>query len=302
MRVPIIRCLVIPHSATLGYSTLLDSLQSSALVDLDRLMASTSGESLDVQREALMDVLPALGEQYVGASSLVSAQYFTELQAMNEVKKPIAAEVMDGVGSARWHSLAGWGTKAATFEQGAQALMYSMLSGGFTKILTESAADTMVGNAEMQGGMRAQRVPSTGCCAFCGMLASRGAAYSSGSEGSVVGRGKPLGSHRLARGIRPRGARKIGEDFHDHCRCTIVTVTEGNEVQLQETADKYYDSYRDAADKVNDGLTLEHTESMSLDGTRHRSYEWVNLAGDARSTKQQTADILAAMRLDLSIK
>lgn len=293
---------VIPHSATLGYSTLLDSLRTQALVDLDSLMVSTAGESLDVQREALMDVLPVLGDQYVGATSLVSAEFFTELQAMNEIKKPIAAEVMDGVGAARWRSLAGWGTKAATFEQGAQALMYSLLSGGFTKILTESAADTMVGNAEFQGGMRAQRVPSVGCCAFCGLLASRGAAYSSSSGAGVVGRGKPLGSHRLARGIRPRGAQAIGEDFHDHCRCTIVTVTAGNEVELQETADKYYDSYRGAADKINDGLTLSHTESMQSDGTRNRSYEWVNAAGDARSSKETTADILAAMRLDLGIK
>lgn len=290
---------MIPYSATLGYSTLLDSLRSSALVDLDRLMASVAGEPLAVQREALMDVLPLLGDQYVGASSLVSAEFFTELQAMNGIKKPISPDVLDGVGAARWHSLAGWGTKAATFEQGANALMYSLISGGLTKILTESAADTMIGNAEAQGGMRSQRVPSMGCCAFCGMLASRGATYSSGQ---VVGRGKPLGSHRLARGIRPRGSRKIGEDFHDHCRCTIITVTEGNEVELQETADKYYDSYRDAADKVNDGLTLEHTESMSKDGTRRRTYEWVNAAGDSRSSKQNTADILAAMRLDLGVK
>lgn len=294
---------MIPYSATLGFATLLDRLSVAALAELDQLMASVAGEAPEVQQEALMDLLPLLGDQYVGASSLVSAEFFTELQAMNEIRKPIPPETLDGVGTRRWHSLAGWGAAPAMFEQGGAALVYSLLSGGLTKILTESAADTMVGNAALQGGMRAQRVPRPGCCAFCGMLASRFADYASErSAGVVVGRGAPVGSHRLAKGISPRGSRAAGEKFHDFCRCRVVVLTENNAAELQATADKYFDSYSAAAEKAKAGRRLEFTETTASDGSKSRQYQWVNAEGKPRSSKETTGDILAAMRQDLGIK
>lgn len=285
---------MIPLSATQGYSALLTRLSDSAVVELDRLMGAVAAESPAVQREALMDLLPALGEEYVGASSLVSAQFFTELQEIQQVAKPIAAESLPGVGAKRWHALAGWGTQGSMFEQGGAQLVYSLLSGGLTKILTEVSADTMFGNAAIQGGMRSQRVPAPGCCAFCGMLASRFAGYTSGkSAGVVVGRGTPVGKHRLAKGIRPRGSRAAGEKFHDFCRCRVVTVTEGNEVQLQAQADKYYDAYRDAYDKVDEGLV--HT---IIDGKT----EWVESAtGKKTDAKSRVQMITSSMRKDLSL-
>lgn len=301
--------MAVPYNATLGYSSLLDNLSSGALSELDRLMASVATESPLVQQQALMDLLPLLGEQYVGASSLVSAQFFTELQDMNEVRNPIEAETLDGVGTQRWHSLAGWGSAPAMFEQGGAALVYSLLAGGLTKILTEAAADTIVGNAELQGGMRAQRVPRSGCCAFCGMLASRFAEYESvDSAKTVVGRGVPVGQGRgrgskgRGRGIKTRGARAVGEDFHDHCRCRVVALTKNNYAELQSSANRYFDSYSSAAEKAREGRRLEWTETKSSDGSLNRKYSWVNAEGKARSSQEQTKDILAVMRQDLGVK
>lgn len=304
------RCPMIPLSATLGYSMLLERLSGAALVELDRVMASVALESPAVQREALMDLLPLLGDQYVGASSLVSAEFFTELQAMNEIRKPVAAEVLDGVDTGRWHSLTRWGTQPSIFEQGGAALVYSMLAGGLTKILTEASADTMIGNAENQGGMRSQRVPRPGCCAFCAMLASRFAGYTSQKSAKfVVGRGIPVGQGRgkgskgQGRGIKARGSRALGEKFHDYCRCRIVVVTEKNEVQLQAGADKYYESYKDAAYEVVNGQKLVSDDVKLSDGSTKSKYRWVRTAdGVTRSSKETTGDILAAMRLDLGVK
>lgn len=294
---------MIPLSATQGYATLLSRVSGSAVRDLDKLMASAAGESLKVQQEAVMDVLPLLGEEYAGASSLVSAEFFTELQAMNEVAKPVAAEALSGAGTKRWQALAGWGTRSSVFEQGGMQLAFSLLSGGLTKVLTEIAADTIVGNAALQGSMRAQRVPQSGCCAFCGMLGSRGAVYSSVESASVVGgRGKPVGSHRLAKGIRPRGSRALGEKFHDHCRCSIVAVSEGNQAQLQSDADKYLDSYNEAFKKANSGLELNTLSFMDEAGNRHNEYEWVSAGGDIISPKKRQAMIITAMRHELNVK
>ena len=300
---------VIPLSATLGYSTLLERLSGAALVELDRVMASVALESPAVQREALMDLLPLLGDQYVGASSLVSAEFFTELQAMNEIRKPVVAEVLDSVDTSRWHSLTRWGTQPAIFEQGGAALVYSMLAGGLTKILTEASADTMIGNAENQGDMRSQRVPRTGCCAFCAMLASRFAEYTSQKSAKfVVGRGIPVGKGRgkgskgQGRGIKTRGSQALGEKFHDFCRCRIVVVTEKNEVELQAGAEKYYDSYRDAYEKADEGL-VRVVESYKIGpGDYKNKYSWADNDGKTVSPEGRTKMIIAAMREDLGVK
>lgn len=301
--------MLIPYTATAGYSHLLDVLSDSAVVELDRLLAQIQNEPLEVQREAVFELLPALGQQYAGAASDISAEFFTELQDMNEVRKPIKPDVLPPVDPERWQSLAGWATSDRAFEQGGHLLMYSLLSGGLTRILSEWSADTIVGNAEAQGGMRAQRVPRPGCCAFCGMLASRYAEYkSTKSAGEVVGRGVPVGKGKgrglygRGTGLRPRGSRQLGQDFHDFCRCRIVAVTEKNEVELQATAEKYYESYADAYQHVRDGQTLRATEYEVGDGRTKNKYEWFDSSNRVRSSQDSTKDILAKMRQDLGVK
>lgn len=300
--------MLIPYSVTQGYSLLRGALSDAALVELDRLMRSFAGESPAVQREALLDLLPVLGNQYASATGEVAAAFSGELMELQEVKKPVAPEVLALPPAQSWQALAGWGTSDRVMERGGMLLAYSMLAGGLTKRLTEFAADTMIGNASIQSvATSAARVPKPGCCAFCGMLASRGAVYSTESAGVVGGRGIPVGqgkgrgSKGRGRGIKTRGSREIGEDFHDHCRCEVVALTAGNEAQLQADADKYYEAYRESADKVNDGLTLKVTD-VSTEERLKNKYEWVNAKGEARSAKERTADIVSAMRLDLGVK
>lgn len=282
---------MIKYATTLGYATLLDQLSVYALADLNALMGSVSGQSKAVQVEALMDTLPELGNMYGSASSEVSAQFFDELMQAQEVKRPISPESFTEMPPSYWQSLVGWGNSNGSLD-------WPMLAGGLTRRLTEMAADTMVGNAEMQGGLSAQRVPRVGCCAFCSMLASRGAVYSADSAGSVVGRGSPIGKHKLSGGIRPRGAQRSGEQFHDNCRCRVVTVTRNNSVQLSKEADKHFDLYAEAREKVNAGLELNVITSR-VDGRLKNEYEWINAAGDSRSAKDKTNDIVKFMRNQL---
>lgn len=300
--------MLVPYSVTQSYSLLRSSLSDAALVELDRVMRAVANEPPYVQREAMMDLLPALGNQYASATGEVAAVFSGELMELQEVKKPVAPETLALPPAQSWHALAGFGTTDRILERGGMLLAYSLIAGGLTKRLTEFAADTMIGNAGLQSTpMRAQRVPKAGCCAWCGMLASRGAVYSQESGLKVGGRGVPIGEGRgrgskgRGRGIKTRGSQAIGEKFHDHCRCEVVVVTEKNEVQLQADADKYYEAYRESADKVNDGLTLKVTD-VSTEERLKNKYEWVNADGEARNAKERTADILAAMRLDLGVK
>lgn len=301
--------MLIPYSVTQSYSLLRGRLSDAALVELDKLMRPFASESPTVQREALMDLLPLLGSQYASATGEVAAVFSGELMELQEVRKPVAPETLELPPVQSWHALAGFGASDRVFERGGMMLAYSLLAGGLTKRLTEFAADTMIGNAGIQSvSTSAARVPKAGCCAWCGMLASRGAVYSTESAGVVGGRGIPVGqgkgkgSKGRGRGIKTRGSRAIGESFHDHCRCEVVALTAGNEAQLQADADRYYESYRESADKVNAGYTRKVTTTKLDDGRLKNKYEWIDSKDRSRDAKERTADILTAMRQDLGVK
>lgn len=247
---------MIPLSMVRGYDTTLTQLTTAALVDLRGLMRSL--EDVDPARSQLIlqEAFPEVFNPYAAASSAVSASFYEEVREYAEVRGSFDAETLDSVDTPRYQSLVGWGARGSVFERGGQALVFSLLSGGLTQILTEMAADTVIGNAALDPApVGYQRVPRAGCCSFCALLASRGAAYSSeAAAGGVVGRGVPVPKERSGgwgRGIRARGSREVGERFHDACRCRAAPVNEGNSVQMQADADKYFEAYMDARKKVS---------------------------------------------------
>lgn len=248
---------MIPLSLVRGYDTTLTQLSTAALGDLRRLMDSLSDVDPSRAQAVLQEAFPEVFNPYAAASSAVSASFYEEVRDYVEVKGRFDAETLDSVDPSRYGALVGWGARPSVFERGGQALAYSLLSGGLTQILTEMSADTIVGNAALDPApVGYQRVPRPGCCSFCGMLASRGAAYSSeGAAGGVVGRGLEVPKVKRrggqAKGIRARGARSLGERFHDDCKCRAVPVNQGNAVQMQSDADKYLEAYADARNEVS---------------------------------------------------
>lgn len=302
--------MIIQAGVTTEYRNFLDPIYADADAGLRSVLAETAGSSLGDREAALHDVLPLLGGASSDAVSTVSAAFFDSLMEIQEVRRPVASDILEPLDAGIWHALVGWAfsdsKSGSVLERGGEALLYSLLSGGLSRVLAGAGADTMVGNAGIQSElMRSQRVPRSGCCSFCAMLASRFAGYSSqASAGKVVGRGQPIesnfradGSRRSggqARGLRPRGARQIGEDYHDNCRCSIVIVTEGNYTELQNKAEDYYNAYRTAADKVNDGLTLKSTPIGTKDRLKNK-YEWVKADGTVTTPKSRTNEIVRAM-------
>lgn len=294
---------MIPYSVVQGYSILRARISDSALQDLRSLLGSVQGEPLKVQREALHDLLPLLGDEYLGATSMVAAAFFDELMEFQEVARPVAADTLLLEDPNRWRSLVDWGADDYVYDVLGDNAVYSRIAGGLTKTLTEAAADTMIGNAEIQRDdyYSAQRVPKPGCCAFCSMIASRGAVYTERSASGVVGRGKPIGSHRLAKGIRPRGSRKLGEKFHDYCRCEVVILTKGNQAELAAIEEQHLAAYRDASKNADEGRSLQWRETRAKDGSLKKKHYWVK-DGKQHTAADKTSDILAAMRADLGVK
>lgn len=299
--------MIIQPSVTYEYRNLIDQVQGDADAKLTAILSEVQRLPAGQQQEALHDLLPALGERSGDAVSQVSAVFFDRLMELQGARRPVGADILPPYDTKVWHALVGWAfapDKAglSVLERGGTALLYSLLSGGLSRILSEVGADTMIGNAEIQSEVgSAQRVPQPGCCNWCGMLASRFGEYkSSKSAGVVVGRGVPVGegkgrgSYGRGRGIKTRGARSLGESYHDHCRCSIVILTKGNYAQLQSQADKYYEAYREAADKVNDGLTLRATDVSSSERLKNK-YEWVKADGSVTTPKSRTNEIVRAM-------
>lgn len=306
--------MLISRAVTAEYSSLRSAVTTNLLGEFNGLMAEIVNAPVEIQREALFEVLPAVAETHLQATSAVSAAFFTGLAEMQDLPKLVLPDVLEPSVPEFWRSLIGWGSSDRVLERGGAVLMYSLIAGGLTRRMSIAAADTMIGNAAIQTTqMRAQRVPQPGCCAWCGMLASRFAAYTSeASAGKVSGRGVPIERNYLpdgrrrsggqARGIRPRGSQAIGEDFHDHCQCEVVVVTEENEVQLQANADRYYDAFRDAQDVVEGQLTRVSDDWMSLDGSRHSKYYDVDENDDVVSAEQRVKMIVASMRQELNVR
>lgn len=293
---------MIPAGMVQGYSQLRSAITDSALADTRDLLGRLSAEPPDVQREALKELLPELGGQYADATSLTAAQFFEELADANGVKNPVSPELVPLPERKRWQSLVDWSAGDYVFQHLGPEMVYSRLAGGLTKTLSESAADTMIGNAQIQdAGLSAQRVPQPGCCTFCSMLASRGAVYSPKSASQVVGRGKPVGSHRKAKGIKPRGSRDLGEKFHDYCRCEIVTVTSDNEVELAAIEEQHLKAYTEASDQTYGDRELRWKETRLKDGSIKKKHYWTK-SGKTHTADDRTKDILAYMRFELDIK
>jgi hypothetical protein len=302
--------MMIPLDVVNGYDLTLDSLSTAALADLRALLSGLEDVSPERSKAVLFEAFPEVFNPYAASSSAVSASFYEEVRDLAGVSGSFDAETLDTVDTGRWNSLVGAGTAPRMLEQGAANLMFQFLAGGLTSILSSAAADTMYGNAlNDPAAPRYQRVPKPGCCGFCGMLASRGAVYSSEAAASgVAGRGVPVGEGRgrgskgRGRGIKARGARSIGEKFHDHCKCRAVQVYAGNEIEMQANADKYLESYAAARNKISDGLTLESVQFKASDGSLKNKYQWVNADGKQVTSTDKTKMIATAIRHDLEVK
>lgn len=293
-----------------SYGLTLDNVSTAALGDLRMLLDGLAGVDPEVVKGVLFEAVPSLFDPYALTASNVSATFYEETRAAAGAPSRFTPRVLaEPVPLESWRALVGAGTASEQFKAAGANAAFDALSGGLVKRLTEVAADTTISNAALDPDpVSYQRVPSSGCCGFCGMLASRGAAYGSkASAGVVVGRGMEVEKTKgkrggQARGIKTRGKRAPGESFHDNCKCKVVAVHAGDSVEMQADADKYYDAYRDSADKLSDGLKLQSETFKSPDGSLKNRYAWVDAKGKSWSPEERTREIARAMDKDPGVQ
>lgn len=245
--------------ATLDLATL-------AMSDTNYLVRELANEDPELVAQTLREYLPHLVDPYAAAiGELTISDYLNDRAAAGvtgRYTQPARAALPT---TGRIQALAGW--VGQTLIDNPELIVYagSKLAGGVSRVLfdvqRETTWDLAAGDS---GSVRYQRMASPGCCAFCAMLASRGAVYSKDSVMKVIGRGVPVGRDsegnrldgggrgRTGKGIKERGMQRIGENYHDHCRCVGVAVHEGRMQQMNEAAEKWYEIYADAFHSAND--------------------------------------------------
>lgn len=294
---------------------MLDDLTTLATMDLTQIVEALAGEDPHVTQDALREVTPEIVLPYAAqAGEMTSAVYLDDRDAagINTPYPVSTAPVLPT--EERLRALAGWATTLLFANPAATAAVIERLAGGVTRAIYDVHRDTVWDlGANDSVPVRYQRMAQPGCCAFCAMLASRGAAYASeASAAGVVGRGMPIPADGTRKrrggqpqGIKARGPRRMGEDYHDHCRCVAVALHPGREQQMHSAAAGWLDIYVEARNTAKDKFEYGSEQWLTFGpGGRqaHSRSFWVDdrpekaTYGDEVAYKAVQSQILTEMR------
>lgn len=199
--------------------------------DLQWFLASLHNRPLDEVRDVLTAAVPDLAQPYISAAGDLSADWYSGIRADAGLSGYVPYVRAQPIVPAQARAMAGWAVDPLRSEPGTLEQVAERVSGAVARAVFNAARETIVGNASSDPrALGFQRLARPGACAFCGMLASRGAAYKTASSaGVVVGRG---GSHKT------RGSRALGEKYHDNCHCIATPIFPGSEVAEVAQADQ----------------------------------------------------------------
>lgn len=240
---------------------ILTELHTIAMADLVRLWRSASDSDLDslAFRALIEQAYPEIAEQYGAAAADLAADWYTESAPYLDYLPDTAdlPPVEQLTSSAQW-ALGATGTDAL-----------DRLAGSLQRAIWNMSRDTILLNVDRERGARWARHASANACAFCRMLASRGAVYSSeAAAGTVTGRGQDMSlAERRARasgetrisgrfiagGVRTRrdDGRKLGSKYHDHCHCVAIEVRPGQDYEPAPYVEQWEQQYIDATKATN---------------------------------------------------
>ena len=235
--------------------------------DLEAIWRKLNLDRPDRLAEPLAVILEEITAKYGSAAATLAAEWYDEARAAAGVAGSFRAAPALLPEPSRFESLARWGVGPMFGGDGPDAAL-QLLLGGLSRQVLNMARDTTAGNVALDpAGPRYARHASANACAFCAMLATRGADYTSEDAAlRVVGRGKerrtgPTG--RRAGGIRPRGTRALGEKYHDDCHCTAVAVFPGQEYQEAPYVAKWREAYADTSSNDRSVILAEMREALS---------------------------------------
>lgn len=179
-------------------------------------------------RDALLEFMPLLVSQYGQVAESLALEWYAEQRAESGAPgnyRPGPAPLAIGPERVelKVRDLAGklWTPEGAAMLGGLQLAA--------DKYVKQFGRDAIAHNAEREGASWARVPTGKKTCAFCLVLASRDAAYTS---------------------ERSAGSKKFGDSnrFHGKCDCEIVPIRSADDYPAGYLPDSHYDMYRTAAE------------------------------------------------------
>lgn len=205
---------------------------------VDELVSLFREFSLDDAARAqaqMIELLPLLGDEYADMISVASGDWYEDLRA-EAVGGRYTARLADPPRDGQYRALAGWAAQPL-YENGDTLLVLSRLTGGLQRLIRQSGRETIIENADSDpvnadSEVRYRRATAAGACAFCAMLATRGAVYHDEQvETNITGR-------------------RWKFKAHDFCNCEPVPVFPGDDMETPSWYADYESAYKAAVQRV----------------------------------------------------
>ena len=195
-------------------------LTTLARRDLAAFWALVQDWPADQIRDALMDVLPALGDEYGDAAAELAASYFETARERADARGSFAPVLAERPDRARWEALSRWGVDPLFAAAPDAATALSRVSGGLQRTIADQHRLTVVESSLADPAASGWRRVGVGDnCGFCRMLIDRGHIYT-----------------------------EAGATFrsHDHCNCAAAPSWDSNVVKV--STEPYRQSRKNRSD------------------------------------------------------
>ncbi len=254
--------------------SLLSELARLAVVDLNKLWRqATTLKNIDFAA-FVTAAYPEVADPYTVAAAQLSANWFEE----SDPESLYIAETAPPLSQERLTSTVQWALSA----DGEKAL--DRLNGSVQRAVFDGARETTMLNVDLEPGTRWAREARPNACAFCRLMATRGAVYRTERDAlTVSGRSvdlslsdrrmragglattdellqRRMGQTTYARGKRKgqnksrslRGSQGMGDRYHDDCYCVAVEVRTGF-YEPPENAMEWENEYLKARENADSG-------------------------------------------------
>lgn len=211
-------------SDVVAFQAAVGDVSTLAIADLIAFWRSIGDGDPAVLAALIREFVPELIDTYQPVSAEVAASFYDETRSAANVTVPYAATLADPPNSDAVQNRLSWAV-APLFRRdtaGAQVIdLDAALSRTVSEVQLEvatGARDTIETNvSEDRGRPRFARHASANACAFCALMATRGAVY-----------------------------RTVGNKFHAHCHCVSYPVFPGEDDESAPYVVGWEKAYRDA--------------------------------------------------------
>lgn len=187
-------------------------------------------------------LVPEIVRPNMQSAATVTAQWYEDLNPASTYKAEPVADIVEE----RIQKTVDWSLYAP-----GDAEPVERLSGSAKRMIFDASRQTVTANACAEN-VKWVRYAQPDACAFCRVLATRPPVYLSKQSAETV----------VGRGVIPtaRGKRKIGEKYHDHCRCIGIPIRES----YTWLPPKYVQQWQKDYEQARADITESRSEAMSL--------------------------------------